>query len=105
MSLPTCTSKRLCSDLFSLGVMLYQLLCGELPFKVESMSSLMFMIASDPHRDIVTFRPELAKEAPCTIQIINKALKKDPDKRFQSGEVFAQYLRKCAQIISKAQAI
>jgi serine/threonine protein kinase len=53
----------------------------------------------------VTFRPELAKEAPCTIQIINKALKKDPDKRFQSGEVLAQYLRKCAQIISKAQAI
>ncbi len=92
------------SDLFSLGVMLYQMLSGELPFKGDSMSSLMFMIASDPHRDIVSFRPELAKEAPCTIQIINKALTKDPDKRFQTGEVMAQYLRKCAQIISKRKS-
>jgi eukaryotic-like serine/threonine-protein kinase len=92
------------SDLFSLGVMLYQLLSGELPFKGDSMSSLMFMIASDPHRDIVSFRPELAKEAPCTVQIINKALAKDPEQRFPSGEVMAQYLRKCAQIISKGKS-
>jgi len=92
------------SDLFSLGVMLYQMLCGELPFKGDSMSSLMFMIASEPHRDIKTFRPELAKKAPCTIQIINKALAKDPANRFASGEIFANYLRKCAQIISKAQS-
>ena len=44
------------SDLFSLGVMLFQLLCGQLPFKGDSMAALMFSIANEPHPEIIGLR-------------------------------------------------
>ncbi|MCP2936417.1 protein kinase, partial [Salmonella enterica subsp. enterica serovar Typhimurium] len=45
------------SDLFSLGVMLFQLVCGKLPFEGDSMAQLMFRIANEPHPDIRDLRP------------------------------------------------
>src|SRR5690606_27974462 len=53
------------SDLFSLGVMLYQLVTGKLPFQGDSMATLMYKIANEPHRDIAELRPELARQRPC----------------------------------------
>ena len=44
------------SDLFSLGVMLYQMLSGALPFKAESMASLMFKITNEEAADVRTIR-------------------------------------------------
>ena len=47
------------ADLFSLGVTLYQMLSGELPFKGESIANLMYNIANEKHPDIrrYPFRP------------------------------------------------
>jgi serine/threonine-protein kinase len=85
------------SDLFSLGVTLYQLLTGKLPFRGDSMATLMYKIANEPHQDILEARPELVKTKPCLQVIINKALQKDVGKRYQTGAEFARDLQTCAQ--------
>lgn len=85
------------SDLFALGVMLFQLLTGELPFKGESLAMLMYMIGNEPHRDILKLRPELAEQYPCLEAIIDKALEKDPEDRFQSGFEMAEALKHCGK--------
>ena len=80
------------SDLFSLGVTLYQLACGFLPFQGDSMAQLMFKIANEPHIDILTHNPNLP---PCLVDIVNKALSKQPETRFQTGDEMAQAIKAC----------
>ena len=81
------------SDLFSLGVSLYQLACGKLPFVGDSMAQLMFRIANEPHTDILSIRPDLP---PCLVAIINKSLAKLNEDRYANGAEMADALRKCA---------
>src|SRR5882672_10065592 len=78
------------SDLFSLAVSLYQMLCGKLPFEGESMAQLMFRIANEAPTDIRTINPALA---PSLVAFLDKALSKNPDERFQTGEEFGGALR------------
>jgi serine/threonine-protein kinase len=82
------------SDLFSLGVTLYQMLTGELPFIGESLASLMYKIANEKHPDVRLFRPDLPA---CVSRIINKALAKDAAKRFDSGERFSSAIERCLE--------
>jgi serine/threonine-protein kinase len=84
------------SDLFSLGVMFYQMLCGTLPFKADSMASLMFKITNETPPEITDYRPDLP---PCLIPILHKALEKDADKRYQTGTAFADDLKQCDKTI------
>ena len=85
------------SDLFSLGVMLYQMLSGKLPFTGDSMATLMFKIANDPHPEIIAINPEIAQKAPCVVNIINKSLEKSQEARYQDGAEMASDIRKCAK--------
>jgi len=89
------------SDLFSLGVTLYQLACGKLPFQGDSMAQLMFKIANEPHVDILTYN---AKLPPCLVDIINKALAKQPEARYQTGEEMAQAIKACAASVGGGDA-
>jgi serine/threonine-protein kinase len=81
------------SDLFSLGVSLYQLACGKLPFEGDSMAQLMFRIANEQHTDILSVNPNVP---PCVVAIINKALAKKVPDRFENGNAMAEAIRKCA---------
>ncbi|HEY4127663.1 MAG TPA: serine/threonine-protein kinase [Gammaproteobacteria bacterium] len=78
------------SDLYSLGITMYQLLRGELPFEAPSLTGLMFKIANEPHPDVTFLRPDI----PATVKVVvDKALQKSPDARFQTGMEFANALR------------
>ena len=81
------------SDLFSLAVSLYQMLCGKLPFEGESMGRLMFMISSEPPTDILSINPNVPAGI---VAFLDRAMDKEPDNRFQTGEEFAAALREAA---------
>jgi serine/threonine-protein kinase len=84
------------SDLFSLGVSLYQLLTGQLPFRADSMTGLMFKIANEPHPPLRSIRPDL----PGMLEaIVTGALKKSPADRYQTGTEMATALRDCGRLL------
>jgi serine/threonine-protein kinase len=80
------------SDLFSLGVTVYQLLSGSLPFKGDSVATLMYQIANQKTPPVRKVRSDL----PISIsRLINKSLQKNAASRFESGEAMANAIRKC----------
>jgi hypothetical protein len=81
------------TDLFALGVSLYQLLTGQLPFRGASMTNLMFVIANEPHESVTRLRADLPKSLDA---IVDRALAKDPADRFRSGAEMAAALRRAA---------
>ena len=83
------------SDLFSLGVMLYQMTCGRLPFEGESMTQLMFAIANEPHPNILEYNPALPEYMK---DLVDMALAKKFEERFQTGAEFAAAIRTYRQI-------
>ncbi len=89
------------SDLFSLAVMAFQMLSGELPFQGDSMASLMFQIANEPHPKLRSINPKLPPELE---KFFDKGLAKDPDQRFATGKAFANGLKTCLAAAKKRQA-
>jgi CHASE2 domain-containing sensor protein len=78
------------SDLYSLGVMLFQMLTGVLPFRGDSMAELMFKIAQEPAPDIRIIRKDISDRLAA---VVAKALVKKPEERYQDGDAFAADLK------------
>ena len=80
------------SDLYSLGVTVFQLLTGELPFVGDSLANLMYKITNNKAPSVASLRKN---SATCVNRLVAKALHKEPGKRFASGGEMADALRKC----------
>ena len=77
------------SDLYSIGVMLYEMLAGRLPFEGDSAVSVALKHLSEPPPPISQFRPDVH---PALESVVMAALAKDPAQRWQTAEDFAAAL-------------
>jgi len=71
------------SDLFSLGVILYEMATGQRPFTGETSISIISSIVKDTPKTVTEFNPALPREF---ARIIRRALAKDPEHRYQTAK-------------------
>jgi serine/threonine-protein kinase len=89
------------SDVWALGVVLYELLTERCPFDAESLPELCLKISRDAHRPISELRAELAPEL---VAIVDRCLQKDPAQRYANAAELASALEPFAPAHASADA-
>jgi serine/threonine protein kinase len=84
------------SDMYSLGVVLYELLVGRRPFLAENIGALMNKIINLDPQPPSEQRPDLKKEIDA---VVLRAMKKTPDQRYASWTEFALEISKVGQLV------
>jgi len=79
------------SDLYAIGVLLYELLTGRVPFEAESAVTIALRHVSEPPMPPSAIRPDVP---PALEAVVLRALAKDPAERFQSADEFLRELEK-----------
>ena len=87
------------SDIFSLGVVLFEMLTGRKPFKGDDTAALILSIAKDPHPSVKALNPKIPRVVE---KIVDKALAKNRDSRYQSAGRMAAHLN---QVIARIDEV
>ncbi|MBW1913614.1 MAG: CHASE2 domain-containing protein [Deltaproteobacteria bacterium] len=78
------------SDIFSLGVLFFQIITGELPFQGSNLSGLLYKITQVKHPSPRKYNPKIPKVCE---QIIDKAMAKNPENRFTGANDMAKVIK------------
>jgi serine/threonine protein kinase len=81
------------ADLFSVGVLMFEMLAGRLPFRGSDPHKMMIATASKPVPNLQQIRPDISK---AMNRLVLTSLAKNPDDRFQSASEVLEYLRAAA---------
>jgi serine/threonine-protein kinase len=91
------------SDLFAVGVMLYEGLSGRKPFSGDTTPTILYKIVNEPPEPIDL--SQLQGISPAIRSVLDNSLTKDPDSRFQTAEEFARALRAAKDPTWQGQAM
>ena len=79
------------SDIYSFGVVVFEMLTGKTPFRGDHEAAMMYSIINEQPEPVGKYRPEVSSEIQ---RIINRSLEKDPEDRYQSVADMTSELRR-----------
>ncbi|MBM4161696.1 MAG: DUF5050 domain-containing protein [Ignavibacteria bacterium] len=86
------------SDIFSFGVVLFEMLTGRLPFRGEHEAAMMYSILNEEPAPLQKYLPDVSPEL---VHIVITALEKDPNDRYQSAADMVRDLRRVQKKTSR----
>ncbi len=88
------------SDIYSLGAVMYEMLCGQRPFRAGALGKLLRQVVQQAPEPLQSVRPDIPEELE---GLVFRALEKEPDNRYRTGNEFAAELTRVHQKLRSAQ--